>query len=219
MAPDSPKRSDELVCLALDLEDLIYMEKIEKLANEKLDLFVCELEKEKESKKTKGTSKHQHRSTVKVVPKKVVGKLVVTNEVTERLKEFVTNEMNGLDMKLVIQKFLFGSDLSDGQNRLNIPINQVKKHEFLTIDEKQFLESDVKNEIEVRVLGPRLRMFEETMGLKIWRMSTTKNYVLKGKYWSKFVNDNKDDLKVNTNIQVWSFRKERQLYLAIVCVD
>lgn len=39
-------------------------------------------------------------------------------------------------------------------------------------DEKQFLESDTKNEIKVQVLGPRLRMYKETKELN---MKNTQN--------------------------------------------
>nr|GEY71970.1 putative B3 domain-containing protein At3g24850 [Tanacetum cinerariifolium] len=42
---------------------------------------------------------------------------VVKNEVTERLQKFITDKMNSSDLKLVIQKVLYMSDLAPGQNR------------------------------------------------------------------------------------------------------
>nr|GEW53516.1 hypothetical protein [Tanacetum cinerariifolium] len=73
--------------------------------------------------------------------------LVVKNEVTERLQKFITDEMNGSDLKLVIQKVLYLSDLAPRQN------------------------SD--GEIKVRPVGPNLKIFKEPMLLKIWDMTRT----------------------------------------------
>nr|GEY62435.1 hypothetical protein [Tanacetum cinerariifolium] len=67
---------------------------------------------------------------------------VVKNEVTERLQKFITNEMNGLDLKLVIQKVLYMSDLAPRQNRLNLLLKQLLTEDFLSDQERRILESN-----------------------------------------------------------------------------
>ncbi|GKD76014.1 B3 domain-containing protein, DNA-binding pseudobarrel domain protein, partial [Tanacetum coccineum] len=91
----------------------------------------------------------------------------VKNEVTERLQKFITDEMNGSDLKLVIQKVLYMSDLKPDQNRLNLPQKQLITEDFLSDDERRILESE--GEIEVRLVGPILKMYKEPMVLKMWR--------------------------------------------------
>lgn len=152
----------------------------------------------------------------KIPPKVNCGPLV-KNEVTERLQKFITDDMNGSDLKLVIQKALFMSDLKPDQNRLNLPRKQLITEDFLSDDEKRILESG-KKEIEVRLVGPTLKMYKEPMGLKIWGMARTENFVLKTK-WNQFVEENKDYLKQLSKIQVWSFRKDQQLCFALAVVD
>ncbi|GJZ80163.1 B3 domain-containing protein, DNA-binding pseudobarrel domain protein [Tanacetum coccineum] len=140
------------------------------------------------------------------------------------LKEFITSdEINGLDMKLVIQKTLHASDLKRNLNRLNMPCQQVETHDFLTYEEKQVLgicgrRKDGTKEIKVQIVGPNLQMHKKTLLLKIWRMSSTENYVLTTN-WFNFVEENKNVLKEKTTIQVWSFRKDGKLCFAVVCVD
>ncbi|KAI3766756.1 hypothetical protein L2E82_16827 [Cichorium intybus] len=141
---------------------------------------------------------------------------VVNNQVTRRLKEFITDYMNGKETKTVIQKTLFASDLKENLNRLNLPINQLETLDFLTETEKRDLENG--KELQVPLLGPRLRMYKKPMALKIWHLRTTKNYVLITN-WNNFVKENKEDLKENTMIQVWSFRRDHQLCFAIACLD
>ncbi|KAI3763963.1 hypothetical protein L2E82_13961 [Cichorium intybus] len=128
---------------------------------------------------------------------------------------FITDDLNGKEAMLVIQKRLFASDLDGTQNRLNMPLNQVETHDFLTENEKRDLEN--KKELTVSLLGPRLQMYPEPMQLKIWNMKSSDNYVLKTK-WNSFMNANKEDLKVKRMIQVWSYRREEQLCFAMACV-
>ncbi|KAI3497944.1 hypothetical protein L2E82_13948 [Cichorium intybus] len=141
---------------------------------------------------------------------------IMSNQVTQRLKQFITNEINGKEAKLVIQKKLYASDLKKSQNRLNMPMKQVETHDFLTENEKRDLKN--KKELEVPLLGPRLQMHNEPMVLKIWHMNSTDNYVLKTN-WNNFVKKNEEDLKKDRMIQVWSFRREEQLRFAIACLE
>ncbi|GJU78145.1 B3 domain-containing protein, DNA-binding pseudobarrel domain protein [Tanacetum coccineum] len=151
----------------------------------------------------------------KITPKIKSGP-VVKNEVTERLQKFITgDEMNGSEPKLVIQKVLYMSDLKQDQNRLSMPFRKLETEDFLTIEEKLALENE--NEIEVRLVGPTLKMYKEPMRLIIWNMTNTRNLVLKTN-WYRFVEDNKEHLKELSKIQLWSFRKDQQLCFAIAVV-
>nr|GEW08333.1 B3 domain-containing protein, DNA-binding pseudobarrel domain protein [Tanacetum cinerariifolium] len=141
---------------------------------------------------------------------------VVKNEMTERLQKFITDEMNGSDLKLVIQKVLYMSDLAPGQNRLNLPLKQLLTEDFSSDEERWILQSD--GEIKVSLVGPNLKMFKEPMELKIWDMTRTSNLVLTSK-WKQFVEENKEYLKELSMIQKWSFRKDQQLCFALEIVD
>ncbi|KAL8256124.1 hypothetical protein R6Q59_031191 [Mikania micrantha] len=140
-------------------------------------------------------------------------------DATEWLHRFITGEMYGIDMKLVIEKKLYGSDLNANQNRLNMPIKQLKTRpdEFLTADEIRTVYG-TKEGIAVRVVGPMLQMYEKSLWLKTWHMKHTDNFVLKTN-WYRFVEEHIRVLKKDTMIQVWSFRKDRQLCFAIVPVE
>ncbi|PWA92316.1 hypothetical protein CTI12_AA079790 [Artemisia annua] len=189
-------------------EGELYRGKIEKYAIEK-----------KNNVYQKGGSKRKERFSMNEVDNKKKGKMVVdSNEAITQLREFITgDEINGSDMKLVIQKTLYASDLKRHLNRLNMPFNQVQTHDFLSPEEKQVL--GIKSaEIKVQIVGPNLKMHKKPMSLKIWSMSQTKNYVLTTNWWD-FVEANKNILKEKTTIQVWSFRKDRKLCFAVVCVD
>nr|GEV39752.1 hypothetical protein [Tanacetum cinerariifolium]GEX13181.1 hypothetical protein [Tanacetum cinerariifolium] len=172
----------------------------------------------------KGGSKRKPRMSMNEVDNKKKLKMVVdSHEAITRLNEFITSdEINGSDMKLVIQKTLHASDLKRNLNRLNMPFQQVETHNFLTYEEKQVLgicgrRKDGTKEIKVQIVGPNLQMHEKSLLLKIWRMSSTENYVLTTN-WFNFVEENKNVLKEKTTIQVWSFRKDRELCFGVTMV-
>ncbi|KAI3744265.1 hypothetical protein L1987_57342 [Smallanthus sonchifolius] len=215
----------------LTAEDIYYMRKIEQLANESLKFF-CDKELREEQAKEITNSKAMSKRArpmssageddihkKRKVPKKAVRTPVVINEVTERLKEFIGNEMKGTEMKLVIQKVMYKSDTEKGLNRLNMPIKQLESDEFLTAEERHILNkrNPKENEIEVPLLGPTLEMHGEQMKLKMWHMASTVTYVLTTG-WFRFWKVNKPHLLENSKIQVWSFRRDGQLCFAVACV-
>ena len=135
-------------------------------ANEQFQLVCWDAQLKEPSKKKRKT------------PPKIESGPVVKNEVTETLQKFITSdEMNGAELKLVIQKVLYMSDLKQDQNRLSLPLNQLITEDFLTTEERWELEN--KKEMEVRVVGPTLEMYKEPMRLAIWAMKKTYNLVLK----------------------------------------
>ncbi|KAJ0718385.1 putative DNA-binding pseudobarrel domain superfamily [Helianthus annuus] len=212
----------------LTTENNKYLRKIEELANKWLRFFRDkELQEEKNKSIVKEGKRPQSTTSVvknvskkRKVPKKGERPPVVTNEITQRLDEFIVSKMNGTDVKLVIQKTLYKSDTLKTQNRLNMPFNQLQTNKFLTEDERQIVEPDVpkENNIEVSLLGPTLEMYKLKMELTMWPMLSTYNYVLKTN-WYQFWFDNRKHLKEGSKIQVWSFRRDQQLCFAIVCVE
>ncbi|KAL7604683.1 hypothetical protein Lser_V15G15214 [Lactuca serriola] len=186
-----------------EAEDEYYLKKIQELVNQKMKLLAEQ--QEKDSKKTlkPPTAKTKTNSKRKVS--------------TRRLKNFITTVMNGKDMTLVINKKLYESDLLESQNRLSMPMKQLKTDEFLTENEKQDLENG--KEFEVGLLGPTLRLHQKPMVMKMWRLKSTgrRSYVLKTN-WNEFVKENEKEMKRHSKIQVWSFRKDNRLFFALSCV-
>ncbi|XP_024987866.1 B3 domain-containing protein At2g31420-like [Cynara cardunculus var. scolymus] len=210
-------------------EDKYYLQKINELVQHKMQLF---------ARQDQASSSHHHELTKKPVKKRPLSSIddqdenkkkrmkiqdkkmhvrspVISNNTTERLKEFITGEMKGSDLKLVIQKILYATDLAKNQNRLSMPMNQLETLDFLTSDEKQLLDRD--GEFKVPLLGPTLQMHTNPMTLRMWNLKSTSNYVLKTN-WNQFVEKNKEYLTANTTVQVWSFRREEKLCFAIACV-
>ncbi|XP_076953602.1 putative B3 domain-containing protein At2g27410 [Bidens hawaiensis] len=192
-------------------EDDSYLRKIEKLSNAMLK-SIRDKELGLETHKSKETAKKRRK-----VPKKYLHTPVVINEVTERLNEFVTNELKGTELQLVIQKTLYYSDTLQTQNRLSIPVKQMENVEFLTTDETRIL-NNKENKIEVLLVGPTLEVYNKPMELTMWNMQSSVNYVLKS-HWFEFWSENKECLREDSKIQVWSFRRDRQLCFAVVCVE
>ena len=149
------------------------------------------------------------------LPEKINCGPIVKNEVTEQLQSCIRDRIQGSEIKLVIQKLLYMSDISQIQNRLNLPFNQLETKDFLTDKEKTDLERG--EEIVVPLLGPTLRMHDEPMKLKIPCMPCT-SYVLMNN-WKNFLEENKDYLKHLSTIQLWSFRVDQQLCFALAVVN
>ncbi|KAL7087769.1 hypothetical protein ACP275_13G088900 [Erythranthe tilingii] len=123
--------------------------------------------------------------------------------------------------KLVIEKGLFKTDLAKGNNRLSIPFTQVLDHTFLTDEETHFLTTrDANNKMnfkEVTIIEPSLEL--DKVKLCRWDMNkangknTSSNYVLNGA-WSNVAQRN--NLEPEDVVQLWSFRIDQELHLALV---
>ena len=145
-----------------------------------------------------------------------MNRFALEDAIAARFQNYIINDLNGYDMKRIIRKKLYASDISKTQSRLSMPMKQLETHEFLTDYEKQELENE--KEFPVRLLGPSMRMHNTSMMLKIWKLSSTSSYVLKDN-WNDFVKENDEVLKVDANICVWSFRVEGMLCFALACMD
>ncbi|GJY33785.1 B3 domain-containing protein, DNA-binding pseudobarrel domain protein [Tanacetum coccineum] len=144
----------------------------------------------------KGGSKRKPRMSLNEVDNKKKVKMVVDNhEAITQLQEFITSD----------------------------EIN-VETHDFLTYEEKQVLgicgrRKDGTKEIKVQIVGPNLQMHKKTLLLKIWRMSSTENYVLTTNWFQFCGGENKNVLKKKQILKFASFDKDGKLCFAVVCVD
>ncbi|OIV90262.1 hypothetical protein TanjilG_11990 [Lupinus angustifolius] len=145
--------------------------------------------------------------------------LVVVAAPSELPQEFIDkiNEMGGNETTLLITKSLFDSDLNEQQNRLSIPSKQIKNENFVREGELDDLEGGKC--IEVKLIQPSLEVTNLTLAK--WNMrkndgKVSSSYVLRSSSWKKVIKANQ--LKVNDRIQVWSFRIQEELCMAIVKV-
>ncbi|XP_074369238.1 uncharacterized protein LOC141710574 [Apium graveolens] len=125
--------------------------------------------------------------------------------------------LGGNDVRLLIQKNLSATDLNPKENRLNIPTNQTREEakDFLTEAENLSLDKrDAKGKIvpmQVPVLEPNLK--RSHIDFKKWVVNKSPWYVLCGS-WTAMQTSN--HLEVGSDLQVWSFRVNEELNLALV---
>ncbi|KAL5080476.1 hypothetical protein RYX36_008897 [Vicia faba] len=121
--------------------------------------------------------------------------------------------LNGSDIKYIICKELFKSDLNNYLNCLSMPITQIKS-DFLTEIEKASLETRDQEEkpigIKVTVLDPCFNEF--SLFLKKWNMKTTSIYILH-QDWTHVLLEN--NFEENKKLDIWSFRVNEKLYLLL----
>jgi len=124
-------------------------------------------------------------------------------------------ELNGSDVKFVMEKNLFSTDLNPKHARLSIPPAQIA-NKFLSESEESSLNEGIKENgrlagLSVTVLDPSLNQY--TMCLKKWNMEKSYVYNLT-KGWNQIVRQN--HLQLNHKLQLWSFRISSRLCFAFV---
>ncbi|ESW18477.1 hypothetical protein PHAVU_006G044300 [Phaseolus vulgaris] len=124
-------------------------------------------------------------------------------------------ELSGCDLQFLMHKRLFHSDVKTNNNRLSMPIKEIRadfltKEEITKLNERENGSNDGRLiGLEVIVLDPCLR--EYTLPIKMWSMNTnTYNLV---KEWNKIVSANK--FKEDQELQIWSFRVNNKLHLLL----
>ncbi|KAK9910696.1 hypothetical protein M0R45_034648 [Rubus argutus] len=151
------------------------------------------------------------KGLMKKQKKNLVRNTTTTHDLPEEFKKKIET-LGGIKVELVIEKKLFKSDTIQGENRLSMPLKQIRSN-FLEDDEVKRLERD--ETLTVSLIDTKLQ--ERDICLRRWNMKTSKWYVLKTQ-WIKIVRDNK--LRIGDVIQVWSFRDENNnLHLALVLVE
>jgi hypothetical protein len=131
-------------------------------------------------------------------------------ELKERIKALGGS---GTQVELVIQKAIYDSDLRPNNNRLSMPFKQINEG-FLREEERKDLAK--RKAMTVPFIEPSGKC--EEMTLKQWDMpkktgKTSSTYVLIT-HWNKVVQAN--GLGLKDVVQVWSFRVEQKLCLALV---
>ncbi|RVW87504.1 putative B3 domain-containing protein [Vitis vinifera] len=112
-------------------------------------------------------------------------------ELPEDLKVRI-REMNGTRPILVLEKQLFKTDINENENRLSMPLNQIRR-EFLSEDEKM----RVVEGMQVKLIQPSLE--ETTVTFKKWKMKESCHLYVFTREWKLIVNDN--SLEARTRIQ------------------
>ncbi|KAK3205230.1 hypothetical protein Dsin_019276 [Dipteronia sinensis] len=126
------------------------------------------------------------------------------------------DSLKGTHIRFVIEKVLYESDVN-GNSRLSILERQVRQ-EFLTEYEIRGFHRDLKIPLR-KFIEPSCReMLDGTMLLNIWKMekengTITYQYVLIGEWTNVRI---RNGLKVGDQVQVWSFRIQEKLCLALV---
>ncbi|KAK7289691.1 hypothetical protein RIF29_03536 [Crotalaria pallida] len=131
-------------------------------------------------------------------------------------QEFINriNEMGGNEITLVITKYLYKTDLSPQHMRLSMPLKQIKNAGFLREGENQVLERGI---ISVVLLQPSLEL--TNLFLAKWDAKAKHDgscnacYILRTN-WMNVVRVN--DLEKYGVVQVWSFRVQEKLHMALV---
>ncbi|KAF2321160.1 hypothetical protein GH714_034833 [Hevea brasiliensis] len=112
----------------------------------------------------------------------------------------------GIDVKLVIMKQMFATDLNTHHDRFSIPLKQIRDFIFLTEDEKRKLK-EPKEKISVTLMEPCGS--ESEMWLRQWNLKSGSTYLLTSS-WKKVLGRNHQGssgkFKQNDIVQLWSFR-------------
>ncbi|XP_045831581.1 B3 domain-containing protein At2g31420-like [Trifolium pratense] len=158
----------------------------------------------KSKPKEKREPKKQDKETVPSSPPKL------PTRVENKIKE-----LNGRDIKYIMCKKLYSSDLDEDKNRLSMPIKK-ENLDFLLDIEKETLEDQKDKpggDLKVIMLDPCFRNF--TMSLRKWYMGTSSVYNLV-QNWKHVLSENKFEIAQLLNI--WSFRDVHNK-LCFVLVD
>ncbi|KAI4305200.1 hypothetical protein L6164_028582 [Bauhinia variegata] len=169
----------------------------------------CNIEEQLESEKLQPLKKRRRMIMPKPELENVLPDFPV--EFKNRIRE-----LEGYDVKFLMQKQLYDTDISMNNNRLSMPHSQIHC-EFLNTNEKAILnqrEGDRRRPcgIEVMVLDPCLRMFN--LSLKRWGMGSVSIYNLV-KNWKRVVKEN--HLQSGDYMEIWSFRVHGNLYILLNC--
>ncbi|KAI5419594.1 hypothetical protein KIW84_043671 [Lathyrus oleraceus] len=198
-------------------------EELEKIEKIKQNLY--KVEGEKVDNKTKYfssddccTSYEERRVKSKILKNSVLKKHakqiqpLPPPELPIHLKNLI-NVLDGRDIKYVMCKTLFNSDLSEYNNRLSMPLSQIKS-DFLTEIEKATLNTKDQQDkpvgLEVIVLDPNHKEF--AMSLKKWNMNTTSVYNIV-QNWTLILKENK--FKEKQKVNIWSFRVNNKLHILL----
>ncbi|CAN1168310.1 B3 domain-containing protein At2g31420 [Linum perenne] len=130
--------------------------------------------------------------------------------IPDSFRKCIEGELQGKEIKLLIEKRLYDSDLKPNEGRMSIPNTKMCK-EVLTPEEVEWLKTarGKKNEVlgmELKMVDPQLKV--RKIMLKHWNLKKENGkvgsmYVL-SKYWNEVVKEL--GLQKEEVVQLWGFR-------------
>ncbi|XP_059447843.1 B3 domain-containing protein At1g05920-like [Corylus avellana] len=126
--------------------------------------------------------------------------------------------LQGLNIKLVIQKELTITDMNPSQDRFSIPRGQMRFDFLSNEDQARLKEKEANGKHfkgkKVPLIEPGLK--ESSVFLKKWKFGNSSSYVLSNP-WMDIAKRN--GLKPGNNVQLWSFKVNQKLCLALINLD
>ncbi|KAE8008249.1 hypothetical protein FH972_004779 [Carpinus fangiana] len=169
-----------------------------------------EEEEEEEEEKSRKTKKQRKNTTEikQAVPDRPPCMPTV-------FKDKIMKQLKGSDIMFVIQKDLTITDMNASQNRLLVPRDPkrddfLRSEEQLSLEEKEADGRHFKGK-KVQLIEPGLQL--STIILKKWKLGSRNYYVLSNT-WMDVAKRNR--LKPGNTIQLWSFRVNQELHLALI---
>jgi hypothetical protein len=164
-------------------------------------------EKQEKSRKTKKQRKNPTEIKQEVPDRPVP---CIPTEFKDKIRG-----LNGSDIMFVIQKDLTITDMNASQNRLLVPRDPkrddfLRSEEQLSLEEKEADGRHFKGK-KVQLIEPGLQL--STIILKKWKLGSRNYYVLSNT-WMDVAKRNR--LKPGNTIQLWSFRVNQELHLALI---
>ncbi|EXB80468.1 hypothetical protein L484_004375 [Morus notabilis] len=137
-------------------------------------------------------------------------------DMPKELRDLI-REKRGYDVKLIIEKELYDTDVKKAQNRLSMPLKQILSDDFLNQKEKTILSGTNEqgrkpnDGVVVGLVEPCLE--ETTMTLKKRDFTSTSSYVLINN-WHGLVERN--GLVKGDTVRAWFFRVNDRPWIALV---
>ncbi|CAK7340905.1 unnamed protein product [Dovyalis caffra] len=123
------------------------------------------------------------------------------------------------EIKLRIMKQIFKTDMDRHQERFSMPLNQVKDNEeFLNEEEMEKMCQTKSSGTEVKLVEMGLKngnVHESTMRLRQWKINNNASYMITSN-WKDVLDRNVGSLKLNDIVQVYSFRRDKKLWLVLL---
>ncbi|CAH9120291.1 unnamed protein product [Cuscuta epithymum] len=120
---------------------------------------------------------------------------------------------------LLIEKEITATDLNPNEGRLALPLNQLRRTDFMTAEEEQRLATRRNNGKNVGSLDVALiaavdgEIVKREVDFRRWEMRTSSMLMVTGK-WNKIKGSL--GLAVGTKVQIWSVRVDGKLWLSLV---
>ncbi|KAK6936698.1 B3 domain-containing protein At2g31720-like [Dillenia turbinata] len=197
--PDSS--SDDSICFRMEKKMGLKKQKPKKLVRSQRQI-ISQTVNDDDSKDLPPKKRENHTSPRKSLPKKRGKAPHPQPELPSKFKGFI-EEVEGTEVRLIIQKRLLPADLNEKRSRFSIPFSLVRT-EFLRDDEKSVLQrSEGKIKVKMIAIDPSREPIQ--IVLRKWEKERVGSSYNLNETWMQVVNEN--GLKEGDLVQLWSFRK------------